>query len=282
MGGGGGPFGGEAGPLRLLNEALGGQAGWLLGFALVAGVALVVSTRLRRSDPVTGWLIAVGGSALTAAVAFSFAQGIFHPYYVSELAPFVAALVGAGVARFTRGDRLARIFGPLAVAGGVITSLVILGDNPDSLPWLTPVLIVAGAATAAVLAFGVPARIRNATLATAVAFLLIAPATWSVQTLDHATSGTFPAGGPTTASAGFGGPGGRGGGPGGGGGFGGPPAGANGTTPGRAARPPGGGRDAGRRHGPGHERRHRWRRLRPRAAVAGRAAAARSAATLPR
>ncbi len=40
-GGGGGVFGGSAGPLRLLNDALGGQAGWLLGFALVAGLALV-------------------------------------------------------------------------------------------------------------------------------------------------------------------------------------------------------------------------------------------------
>ena len=33
--------------------------------------------------------------------------------------------------------------------------------------------------------------------------LLLAPAAWAVQTLGHATSGTFPAGGP--ASAGFGG-----------------------------------------------------------------------------
>ena len=86
-GGGGGVFGGAAGPLRLLNEALGGQAGWLLGFALVAGLALVVATRLRAPDPITGWLLATGGSALTAAVAFSAAKGIFHPYYVSELAP---------------------------------------------------------------------------------------------------------------------------------------------------------------------------------------------------
>ncbi len=32
---GGNMFGGTPGPLRLLNSALGGQAGWLLGFALV-------------------------------------------------------------------------------------------------------------------------------------------------------------------------------------------------------------------------------------------------------
>ena len=47
--------------------------------------------------------------------------------------------------------------------------------------------------------------------------LLIAPAAWSAQTLGHATSGTFPAGGPQTAGMGGGGPGG-GGLPGGGGG----------------------------------------------------------------
>ena len=110
-GGAGGIFGGDTGPLRLLDASLGGQAGWLLGFALVAGLALAVSSRLRRRDPVTGWILATGGSALTIAVAFSSAKGIFHPYYVSELAPFEAALVGAGVARFTRGDTLARIAG---------------------------------------------------------------------------------------------------------------------------------------------------------------------------
>jgi hypothetical protein len=174
---------------------------------------------------VTGWTLAVGGSALTAALAISFAHGIFHPYYDAEHAPIVAALAGAGVARFTRGDRLARVAGPLAVAGGVITSLVILGDNPGSLPWLPPVLVVVGAATAGVLACSVPARVRNLAIATAVAFLLIAPASWSVQTLGHATSGTFPTGGPATANAGFGGPGGRGGAPMGRGGFGGPPPG---------------------------------------------------------
>ena len=235
-GGGGGPFGGDTGVLRLLNESLGGQAGWLLGFALVAGVALVVSSRLRRSDPVTGWVLAVGGSALTAAVAFSFASGIFHPYYVSELAPFLAALVGAGVVRFTRGDLLARIAAPLAIAGGVITEIVVLNDNPESLPWLAPVLVVAGVVTAALLAYGVPARLRNAAIATAIATLLIAPAAWSFQTLGHATSGTFPAGGPANAGGGFGGgPGG------GGGGRGGPPQGGGRFAPGGAAPPANGG-----------------------------------------
>src|SRR3954447_16309081 len=137
---GGGVFGGDPGVLRLLNDALGGQAGWLLGFAAVAGVALVVSSRLRRRDPVTGWILAVGGSALTAAVAFSFAQGIFHPYYVSELAPFAAALVGAGVARFTQGDPIARVAGPVALAAGVATELAVV----SGVAWAPPVIVIGG------------------------------------------------------------------------------------------------------------------------------------------
>ena len=44
-------FGGGSGPLRLLNSALGGQVGWLLGFALVSGVAILIASRLRRRDP---------------------------------------------------------------------------------------------------------------------------------------------------------------------------------------------------------------------------------------
>jgi 4-amino-4-deoxy-L-arabinose transferase-like glycosyltransferase len=78
-GGGGGVFGSSPGPFRLLNEALGGQAGWLLGFAVVAGLALLVSTRLRRGDARSGWLVVVGGAFAVTGVLFSVASGIFHP-----------------------------------------------------------------------------------------------------------------------------------------------------------------------------------------------------------
>src|SRR3954452_1199525 len=207
--GNGGPFGGATGPLRLLNNALGGQAGWLLGVAIVSGVAVIAASRLRRADARTGWLIAVGGAFLTTAVAFSFAQGIFHPYYVSLLAPFTAALVGAGASVLPRS-----IFAPIAVAAGVLVELAVLKDN-TGLDWLPPLLVVVGGAVVVALFLG-RERLRSASLAVALAALLIAPAAWSFQTLGHATSSTFPAGGSATAS--FGGPGGGGGGPGGGGG----------------------------------------------------------------
>jgi 4-amino-4-deoxy-L-arabinose transferase-like glycosyltransferase len=221
-GGGGGVFGGSTGVFRLLGTSLGGQAGWLLGFTIVAGLAVLVSTRLRRRDPRTGWLIAVGGAFLVTAVVFSFASGIFHPYYVSFLAPFAAALVGAGVGEALAGGRGARIVAPLAIAGGAVTELVVLGGIDGALSWAKPLVVAAAVLGAGTLALRLAPRIRWAVLAVAMAALLAAPATWAAETLGHATSSTFPAGG--SASASFGGPGG----PSGFGGFGGRGAGGSG------------------------------------------------------
>ena len=208
MGGGGTMFGGEPGLLRLLNEALGGQAGWLLGVALVGGVALLALTRLKRADARTGWLIAVGGTFLTIAVAFSRAEGIFHPYYVAQLAPFTAALVGATVAVMLNN----RFVAAAAVVAGVATEMMIIGGDAA---WIA----AAGVFAAVLLASDVFGRKARAYIvAAAMAVLLITPASWSVQTLGHATSGTFPAGGAATMA---GGPGGGGGAPGGGNMFGG-------------------------------------------------------------
>ena len=207
-GGAGSVFGGDTGPFRLLDASLGGQAGWLLGFAVVGGIAILVASRLRRADARTGWLIAVGGAFATTAVAFSFAKGIFHPYYVSLLAPFTAALVGAGAGQLRSGDRAARILGPLAVAAGVATTLAVIANTDGAPDWVQQILLPVGVLAAIVLALKIPRRVRVVALAAVLGALLLAPATWAVQTLGHATSGTFPAGGP--AAQGFGGPGGAG------------------------------------------------------------------------
>jgi 4-amino-4-deoxy-L-arabinose transferase-like glycosyltransferase len=232
-GGGGTVFGGTTGPLRLLNSALGGQAGWLLGFALVSGIGILVASRLRRADPRSGWLIAVGGALLVTGVVFSEAKGIFHPYYVSLLAPFIAALTGAGAAQLLKGGLNVRIVGPLAVVAGVATELAVLSRYLGELTWLVPILVAVGVLAALALAAFAERRVRLAALGAVLAALLVAPGAWALDTLRHATSGTFPAGGPE--SAGTGGPGGGfGGGPGGRGGFSGgrPGLGARGVAPG--------------------------------------------------
>jgi hypothetical protein len=145
-------------------------------------------------------LIAVGGAFAVTAVVFSSAKGILHPYYVSLLAPFIAALVGAGVGLALDRQRLVRGLGAAVLAGGAITEIVVVHTSATDLAWLTPVLI--GGVGAGVIALGSATSARRQTIAVAavVALLLIAPASWAADTLGHATSGTFPTGGPATTA----------------------------------------------------------------------------------
>jgi 4-amino-4-deoxy-L-arabinose transferase-like glycosyltransferase len=200
---GGGVFGGPAGVFRLLDSTLGAQAGWLLGFALVSGVAVAIGSRLRRGDARTGWLIATGGAFLGCAVTFSYASGIFHPYYVSLLAPFTAALAGGGTGQFLRAERSTLWLAPTAVVLGGCVELVVINNTAGAPAWAKTVIIVTGIVAVAAMVAAASPRVRMVALGVALAGLLAAPASWSAQTLGHATNGTFPAGGP--ASAGFGG-----------------------------------------------------------------------------
>jgi len=201
-------FGGSAGPLRLLGQALGGQAGWLLGLALAGGVAILVSSRLRPRDARSGWLIAVGGAFVTTAVLFSEASGIFHPYYVSLLAPFAAALVGAGSVTLLRRETPMCVLAPLALLAAVVVELVVRSRYAGQLEWLPPVVIGACALAALVLVVARSRRLRRGALLGALVALMLAPTVWAFDTLGHAASGTFPAGGPQSALSG--GPGGFG------------------------------------------------------------------------
>lgn len=212
-GGMGSVFGGDTGFFRLLGASLGGQIGWLVGLA-VAGLGLLAAqTRLHRDDPRTGWLIATGGTFLTIAVVFSFASGIFHPYYVAQLAPFVAALCGAAVAVLVSIKGSLRPLAIPAVALAVVAEIVVIHNTDAGHSWLVPILIAAGVAAAVVLARAEEQRVRTFAAVGLAAALMIVPAIWSVQTLGHATSGTFPAGGPESQAMGGpgGGPGGIGG-----------------------------------------------------------------------
>jgi 4-amino-4-deoxy-L-arabinose transferase-like glycosyltransferase len=200
FGGVGATFGGGTGPFRLINAALGGQDGWLLGIAVAGAAVILAASRLRRRDPRTAWLACVGGAFVVTAALFSFAHGIFHPYYVVLLAPFTAALAGAGVATLVEGRRAARVGAPAALALGVACELVIRANYLDQLDWMPIVLpLVCGLAGVALLVAG-NRRVRGVALAVGAGALIAAPAVWAVDTLGYATESTFPAGGPQTVA----------------------------------------------------------------------------------
>jgi len=167
--GGGSSFGGSAGLWRMFNEQVGGQVAWLLPLAAVSLVAgLWLTRRAPRTDRRrAGWLL-FGIWALVHVVVFSSQQGIFHPYYVSALAPAVAALAGAGLVTLWRAARtsvLALVVLDAAVAGTAWLAVDLLGRTPDFAPVLRTVIPVAAAvAIVGSLATRAPGRLaRRAT-----------------------------------------------------------------------------------------------------------------------
>jgi 4-amino-4-deoxy-L-arabinose transferase-like glycosyltransferase len=97
VGGGGGFNTGRAGALRLFIPPLSKEVSWLLPFGIVSAILLAVGSRLEwLLAPKHQALVLWGGWLVTCAIFFSIA-GFFHEYYLSMLAPPLAALVGIGV-----------------------------------------------------------------------------------------------------------------------------------------------------------------------------------------
>ena len=92
----------------------------------------------------------------------------------------------------------------IALVAGAVTELVVIGTLNGSVSWGRPLAIAGAIIGVVALALSLGPRVRIGLLGVALAALFAAPAAWATETIGHATSSTFPAGGP--ASAGFGGP----------------------------------------------------------------------------
>ncbi len=262
VGAGGGSLWGPTGWNRLFQSSMGGQISWLLPAALIFLVAaLVYTARTPRTDRTRAAFLLWGGSLLTTAVVFSFAQGIIHPYYTVALAPAIGALIGMGSVMMwsRRASLVARLVLVAALAATVVWGWFLLDRSPEWHPWLRTLIVVAGVVGGVALLL--PPRWLRRWVAIAVVVGLVAtlagPAAYAVETASTPESGAIPSAGPAVAGGafgfggpgrrfgGFGAPGGagagaaRGGGfgrfrPGAGGGFGGAPGVVPGGAPGAA------------------------------------------------
>ncbi|MET7680777.1 glycosyltransferase family 39 protein [Streptomyces sp. NPDC005423] len=247
--GNGASFGGSSGLYRMFNEIMGGQISWLIPFAAIALVGgLVLRGRAPRTDGKRAALLLWGGWFVLHFLTFSLAEGTFHPYYVTAMAPGVAALAGAGGVLLYRAFRegAAAKWGwvlPLAIAVSAAWAVVVLHRVSGSGTGYTVAEIVVGVAgVGSVLGlllgrFTRRHRLMGLAALAAVVALLAGPAAYSVAAATSATDGTNPTAGPSTGG-GMGGGGGTGGGP-GGAGSGTAPSGSGTTGSGSAGRPTG-------------------------------------------
>jgi 4-amino-4-deoxy-L-arabinose transferase-like glycosyltransferase len=157
------------GPLRLATPRLGTQFAWLLPLALV-GLLLV-----RRRDKLQPSLALWGVWLVTYGTVFSAAGGIFHLYYLSALAPPVAALAGIGAVKLWR-------HGPAWLGGGLALcaawQFYLAGASLDWLsPWLGVPVVALAAGLAAVWRGKRLLAVAGGTL------LLVLPAAWALSVL---------------------------------------------------------------------------------------------------
>jgi 4-amino-4-deoxy-L-arabinose transferase-like glycosyltransferase len=209
---GAGGFGGNTGVLRLFNEQIGGQIAWLLPLAAVGLlVGLWLQRRAPRTDPARASYVLWGTWALVTAVVFS-SLTVLHPYYMSALAPAVAALAAGGlVALWDRSSTHGWAVGLLAasLAGSGVLAFALLDRTPSFAPWVRwTVLLVGIVAALAVLVWRLAPRsgrrLAFVAIAGGAAAVLAGPAAYSIATVDrHYGGGGPPNAGPATAAAGL-------------------------------------------------------------------------------
>ncbi|MEN9752106.1 MAG: hypothetical protein RLZZ600_1153 [Actinomycetota bacterium] len=198
------PFSGSPNLTRLFNEQLAGQIAWLIPTAILAIVVLFI-LKFNRALTVllTVWFV-------TFAAMFSVVAGM-HQFYTSALAIPMAALIGIAFA-VARKQRV--LWAQLALIGLSALAALIIGFMYSSyLPWLPWVqLAVALGAIVALLFAHQRTLTRTWWIAVlAGAGMLLTPAAWSVDTINHSSS-INPMAGLDTGMGGMGGrPGGMGG-----------------------------------------------------------------------
>jgi 4-amino-4-deoxy-L-arabinose transferase-like glycosyltransferase len=218
--GNGASFGGEAGLYRLFNSIMGGQISWLIPFAVVALIGgLVLRGRAPRTDAKRAALLLWGGWFALHYLTFALAEGTFHPYYVTAMAPGVAALAGIGAVTLYKAFREGSAAKwawvlPTAITGSTVWAVVLLQRVSGSGTLYTVAEVVAGVAGAVAVIglllgrFTGRRRLTGIAALAAVVALLAGPAAYAASAAGSSTNGTNPTAGPSTGGMSGGGMGG--------------------------------------------------------------------------
>jgi len=183
-----------AGVWRLADPRLAGQIGWLLPLALMAPFFGVPWRGLRV--PLSAQQLGIvlwSGWALTYAVVYSAAAGIFHAYYLATMAPALAALAGIGIAALWRRYTERGYAGLLLPAAIALTAQWQTHIQSGAPGWERLSLLALSATRVAILvllvlslplgAWMTGRKFGAAALAVAVAALLVTPTAWALSSV---------------------------------------------------------------------------------------------------
>ncbi len=214
-GGAGGLFDiGNPGPLRLFTEPLASQIVWILPLALLGLLALAWQSRPRfQMDLRQKSMILWGAWLLTTAIFFSVA-GFVHQYYMTEMAPAIAAMFGIGLVTMWQDYRRGGWKGwllPLALAATIAEQIYVLTSYPAWGRVLIPILAVLGILAVLVLVvakiaprIGSRTRLLLPALGIGVLALMITPLVWAAIPVFESTQADQLTAGPLD-TGGFGG-----------------------------------------------------------------------------
>src|SRR5438128_215565 len=200
---------GAASPLRLFQESLGSQVSWLLPIALLGMLALAWQRRPRfREDRQQQSLVFWGMWLLTMGIFFSVA-GFFHQYYMTVMAPSIAALFGIGLVTMWQDYRRPGWRGwllPFALIVTAAEQIYILNSYPTWGQVLIPIIavlciiaavVLIGARIAPRIKVKAPGtRFLVPALCAGILALLLAPTVWAAIPVTQGTQADLLLAGP--------------------------------------------------------------------------------------
>ena len=206
-----GTFGAQtpAGITRLFSKnVLSDQIVWFIPLALFGFIASAIDEKLRfeldnkRKQSLVLWFMWL----LPEFIYFSYTTGLFHPYYLSMMAPPIAALSGIGLAAMWRlykeGGWKAWILPAALAAEGAVQTLMLSYFSSITGILRTAMLaslILSFACSAALLAISLiknkNEKLRMMLVSIAFSGILVIPSVGSFAALNHTISGTIPAAG---------------------------------------------------------------------------------------
>ncbi|MCB2295608.1 glycosyltransferase family 39 protein [Clostridium algoriphilum] len=208
--GGGMMGGGKSSTTRLFtNNSLSDQIIWLFPLAIFGFIAAVLKEKFKNpfnNDRRKSALILWSMWLLPVFLYFSFTSGMFHPYYLTMLAPPIAALCGIGIVSmwelYKKGGWKSWILPAAFIVDGLVQLLILSYFYKTSK--ITKYLMIAMAILCFVssiiliivkLTKNENMRLKKNLLITAVVGLLITPTVWSGVTMFYPVNGSMPSAG---------------------------------------------------------------------------------------